>query len=76
MQRITQRDRILSLFQSRQNEWVPLPDILDLRISQFGARILELRRLGYDIRNRTEHRGGQVHSWFRLVIEQPGLFDA
>ena len=30
-------------------------------------RIFELRRLGYNIENRTERVAGLRHSWFRLV---------
>ena len=60
---ISQKQRIKQLFLDRSNEWVPLPDILDLRISQFGARILDLRREGYNIINKKENK----HSWYKLV---------
>lgn len=59
----SQRDELLALFESRANEWVPLPDILNLGIAQYNARIYELRRLGHRIESKQE--GGR--SWFRLV---------
>lgn len=69
--RQTQRDRILSLLRSREGRWVPLPEILDLRIGQYGTRIKELRGIGFEIENRIERDdSGVVHSWYRLV-EQP-----
>ena len=71
-----QRQRILDLLSSRSGQWVPLPQLLDLRISQFGARILELRREGYQIENRTESVkdlfGSTVrHSSYRLLSAEP-----
>jgi len=47
--------------------WVGLPAILDLRIALYTTRILELRRSGYEIENRTETIDGIRHSWYRLV---------
>lgn len=66
----TQRSRILRLLIEAHGAWVPLPDILALGIAQYGARILELRRTGFNIENRTEHIDGARHSWFRLVASQ------
>ncbi len=64
----TQRARILRLLLDAKGSWVPLPAILDLHISQFGARIYELRRTGFVIENKTERDdSGVVHSWYRLV---------
>ena len=65
--RKTQGDTLLRVL--KLNQWVPLPTILALGIAQFGARILELRRSGYNIRNKTEHRDGKVLSWYRLESE-------
>jgi hypothetical protein len=71
----TQRSRLLQLLIEARGAEVPLPQILDLRISQFGARIHELRKLGFKITNRTERIAGVVHSYFRLELgEQPTLF--
>ena len=61
--RLTQRERVLELLQSRCGEWVGLPEILDLNIAQYGVRILELRRAGFCIENRQEGE----HSRFRLL---------
>jgi hypothetical protein len=66
MSRRNQRDVILDVLQRARGQEVPLPAILSLRISQFGARIKELRAEGHIIRNRIEHRDGQVFSWYRL----------
>jgi Helix-turn-helix domain len=67
--RQTQRARILALLIGAKGEWVGLPQILDLKISQYGARIHELRALGFDIRNKTEtdSKIGVRRSWFRLA---------
>jgi Helix-turn-helix domain len=68
----TQRARILSLLVQAKGAEVPLSAILDLRISQFGARIYELRKkLGFRIVNRTERVDGQTRSWFRLENYNP-----
>ena len=67
MNRATQRELILTMFQRANNAEVPLTAILQLKISHFGARIFELRREGYVIKNRTEHINGAVHSWYRLL---------
>lgn len=64
-----QAERILSLLKSRADQWVPLPEILDLRISQYGARIYSLRKHGHRIENRKEHTDSGTHSWFRLVTQ-------
>jgi Helix-turn-helix domain len=65
----TQRERILELFLARPGQWIPLWEILDLKISQFGARLLELRAEGYVIVNRKEWHGSQQLSWYRLESE-------
>jgi hypothetical protein len=64
----SQTARIVELLRSRHGAWVPLPEILDLRIAQFSARIHHARHvLGLRIENRTEMIDGVRHSWFRLV---------
>ncbi len=75
--RTTQRQQILQLLQEREGQWVPLYEILPLA-AQYSARIYELRAAGYEIRNRTEHRNGAVHSWFMLAVpkEQKRLFES
>ena len=73
--RTTQRQQILQLLQEREGQWVPLYEILPLA-AQYSARIFELRGAGHEIRNRTEHRNGTIHSYFMLVVpkEQEKLF--
>jgi hypothetical protein len=71
--RTTQRDRLYQLLYNHRNEYVGLPQILELKIAQFGARIKELRALGADIRNRRETKDGATHSWYKLVIPDANL---
>jgi hypothetical protein len=63
----TQCAAILRLLIDAHGGWVPLPDILALGIAQYNTRILELRRMGFDIVNRCERVDGARHSWYRLV---------
>jgi|SRR5208283_4880731 len=63
----TQRGRIHVLLIAASGGWVPLPEILSLGILQYGTRILELCRMGFNIENRTARVDGARHSWFRLV---------
>lgn len=62
----TQRATILRLLLDRRGSWVASPEIASLA-QQYNARILELRRLGFVIENRTEIVNGTRHSSFRLV---------
>ena len=67
----TQCERILNLLASRIGEWVPLPEILDLHIAQYNARIFTLRKEGHEIESKVETQGdGSRHSWFRLVPKE------
>jgi uncharacterized protein (UPF0248 family) len=63
-------ERLLEFFQAHQGEEIPLPRILALGIAQYNARILELRRAGHMIENRTEYDGMVKHSWFRYKGKQ------
>lgn len=66
-----QEAEILKLLQSRPNEWVPVYEIAKIAL-QYNARILELRRQGYTILNKTlEIVDGQKHTAFMLVQEKP-----
>lgn len=82
-----QTARIVNLLRSRSPEWVPLPQILNLRISQYSARIHQARhQWGLPVENKTEIVGGVKRSWFRLVEKpaeetkptslNPGLFSS
>ncbi len=62
----TQRTRILRRLIDARGGWAPLPEIMACA-AQYNARILELRRRGFNIENRTEHKNGARHSWFRLI---------
>jgi hypothetical protein len=62
----TQRARILRLLIEARGAWVPLPEIM-VCAAQYNARILELRRMGFNVENKTERVNGARHSWFRLV---------
>ncbi len=59
-----QSERILALLKSK--EWVTLPEILDLRIANYRARISELRKEGYWIACVEERINGQTHTKYRL----------
>lgn len=67
----TQRGAILALLIRARGEWVPLPEIMACA-AQYNARVHELRKLGFNIENRTETADGQRHSWFRLVPSTSG----
>ncbi len=66
----TQRGRILAVLIEAHSEWVPGPQIFRLA-AQYSARIHELRKLGFQIENKTAKVDGQRHSWFRLIPNQP-----
>lgn len=72
LQSKTQRAQVLRLLIDAKGSWVPLPEILALGIAQFGARIFELRRLGFQIENKIERDdSGVIHSWYRLLNDVP-----
>jgi hypothetical protein len=62
----TQRGRILRVLLEARGGWVPSPEIAACA-QQYGTRVYELRRLNFQIENRTEERNGIRCSWFRLV---------
>jgi hypothetical protein len=61
-QKATQRNRLLDLLKSQSPSWVPISEVVSIAGFQYGARILELRRLGHSIEN---HPGVA----FRLVSQ-------
>ncbi len=66
----TQRQRLRELFKSRPMQWIPLPEIADMRIMQYGRVISELRKIEkMDIPNRTEFKDGVQRSWFMWIPE-------
>jgi hypothetical protein len=66
LQSKTQRADILRVLLAARGAWVPLPEIMACA-AQYNARVFELRRMGFDVENRTECADGARHSWFRLV---------
>jgi hypothetical protein len=75
--RPTQTARIVALLRGRSPNWVPLPEILNLRISQYNARLYQARhQWGLNIESRVEIVGGEKHSWFRLVEVQEATHGA
>lgn len=65
--RRTQADRVLALLRSK--EWVTLPEILDLRIANYRARISELRRRGYWIECYVKQVNGEKRTEYNLTLE-------
>ena len=77
---MNQRARIRCLFLARPNREIPLTEILDMRISQYGRVIHELRQGVQDkegnylpgqepmeIINNGEWINGVHHTWFKYV---------
>jgi hypothetical protein len=63
----TQTARILRLLMDARGDWVPLFEIMDCA-AQYNSRLWSLRRLGFQIENKTQRDdSGVVHSWYRLV---------
>ncbi len=71
--RQTQCAKLLRLLIGARGSWVPLAEILDLKISQFGSRLWEIRhRLGLNVENRMETTADGVKlSWYRLRPSVP-----
>lgn len=63
--RNTQSERILALLKSK--EWTTLPEILDLRVANYRARISELRRAGYNIECELTVVNGEHRTRYRIV---------
>jgi hypothetical protein len=63
----TQRAKILRLLLEAKGRELPAFGMARLAL-QYSARIHELRKLGFDIQNRSETVKGQRRSWFRLAM--------
>jgi Helix-turn-helix domain len=70
--RKSQRDRLLAAFLRARDLELSLPEILDLGIAQYSARLHELRSLGFRITNTRERVDGMTHSRFKLIAG-PGV---
>lgn len=70
--RSAQCAKILDRLIATRGDWVSLSEITD-RAAQYNARILELRRLVFQIENLTKEVDGVRHSRFRMITgpEQP-----
>jgi hypothetical protein len=69
----SQRQQILDLLRAARGGEVPSLALSRIRL-QYGARVKELRELGFRISNRTERRAGKVNGYFRMESapgEQP-----
>jgi hypothetical protein len=55
---LQQRARLLALFQVKKGQWIDSAEIGDVGGLQYGARIFELRRLGYAIESRVQRVAG------------------
>jgi Helix-turn-helix domain len=66
-ERLAQCERILRLLRSYEGRFVPLPEILNLRIASHTRRIHELRKAGHNIEMHRELVDGQTHTAYRLV---------
>ena len=62
----TQKAEILDLLLKNRERWIPAYSLSAVAL-QYGARVKELRDAGYEIENKTERQGRQVHGSFRLV---------
>ena len=70
--RQTRVQKVIALLRAHKNRRVPLPQILHAGGAQFGARLKEIRSLGYIVENQMERTpDGEIHSWHVLRAE-PG----
>jgi len=61
-----QKDKLMALFEKKPSQWIPLPEILQLGIAQYNARIYDLRREGYKIDNMLIRvANGERHTAFK-----------
>jgi len=67
--RVSGKDKLKELFLSRPNQWIILPEILNLRVAQYNSRILDLRAEGMNIINDWQMVDGVKHSAYMLVEE-------
>jgi hypothetical protein len=63
--RQTQESRILMLLEASWPGWTPAPVLAQISL-QYASRIHGLRKAGWLISNRVEHRGGAKHGFYRL----------
>jgi hypothetical protein len=62
----------IALFLANKGRRIPLPEIQRVAGAQHGARLREIRGIGYIVDNETERTAdGEIHSWYILRAE-PG----
>lgn len=66
--RNSQCERVLALLKSK--EWITLPEILDLRIANYRARVSELRQEGFDIECELKVMDGEHHTRYRVRMKR------
>ena len=65
--RKSQADRILTLLDTYNGEWVALPRIMGLGIASHTRRISDLRKRGLNVECRKEWIDGQLHTAYRII---------
>lgn len=64
----TQNAAVLERLQLAGGKWIAMPAIaLYAHAYAAHSRVSDLRRMGYRIEQRSERRGRQVHSFYRLT---------
>ena len=64
----SQADKVIDVLESRQGEWVPMPELAKAMGGYaVHSRIAELRKRGHDIEHRNEREGRVVRSFYRLM---------
>jgi hypothetical protein len=67
--RQTQADKILARLLLTPNQWVPMPELVELsRAYAVHSRISDLRKRGHLIGHKNEHVDGLCHSFYRIVL--------
>ncbi len=74
MHRVTQREKIKTLFTDRPRMWIPLSEIISLGIAMYPPRIKELRDIEHmDIRNKIEPVNGMKRSFYMYIPQEKQL---
>ena len=68
MAKHTQQAKILSLLVAACGGWVSAVELSKISL-QYSARVKELRKQGFQIKNRVEVVGRTKHGYFRLISE-------
>lgn len=62
-----QAKRLLSYFESYCGEWIPLPDLMNLRMASLTRRIHEIRKAGFNVQMKDKWEARQRHVWYMLT---------